>query len=215
MNMTVDIIVHLIPLMLSFGATLGIGLYSARRRDVPGAISFTVFVFSMTSCTIGYILELLSPGLKGKIFWDNTQFIGMFVAPAAFLVFAARFTGLGLLRSARTAMFLTVVPAVSLALAFTDQFHGLVRSAAWIVLGTPFSELGYTFSVAFKGMFLYVAAAFTSSVAILLKKLIRLSGPFNARIAVVTAGIFIPMIGGSLILIGFQFTFHRDISPFY
>jgi hypothetical protein len=65
MNLSFLSIAYLLPLTMSFGATVGVGLYSTRRRTVPGALCFAVFNFWTASYTFGYVFVLLSPGLNG------------------------------------------------------------------------------------------------------------------------------------------------------
>lgn len=70
------VLLYLLPYIISLIVSVGVGTYAWRRREVAGARAYAWVTFSQASWILGYILELLSPGLGGKIFWDNFQFIG-------------------------------------------------------------------------------------------------------------------------------------------
>ena len=61
-------IIHLIPYLISLLVSTGVGFYAWRRREVVGARTFSVVSLAMAFWTLGYIFELLSPGLQAKIF---------------------------------------------------------------------------------------------------------------------------------------------------
>ena len=88
--------------------------------------------------TLGYVLELLSKSLDAKVFWDNTQFIGTFFSPLAFLLFCFEYTRANVTKIHRIMEYLLIVPILSLILILTDDFHRLVRPEVWIEPGEIF-----------------------------------------------------------------------------
>jgi hypothetical protein len=82
-----------LPYFISLLISISIGLYAWQRRSMPGAMPFAILVMGQASWTLGYILELASTTLGAKIFWDNFQFIGAAIWPAALLAFALDYTG--------------------------------------------------------------------------------------------------------------------------
>ena len=79
---------YLVPFLISLAIAVGMGLYTWRHRAVSGATSWTAVALSQALWILGYIFEIISPNLEDRVFWDDVQFIGMFVAPTAFLAFA-------------------------------------------------------------------------------------------------------------------------------
>ncbi len=78
----------LIPYILSALICAAVGVYSLKRMPIPGALAFAVLAFFEAEWTLGYILQDLSPGLIGKLFWNNVQFLGAVGAPLAYYNFS-------------------------------------------------------------------------------------------------------------------------------
>ena len=63
-------VLYILPYLVSFAISIGIALYALRRRHVAGAFALVILALSEASYIFGYIFELLSPDLSGKIFWE-------------------------------------------------------------------------------------------------------------------------------------------------
>ena len=70
-----QILIYLIPYMVSVSISAGVGFLALRRRDVAGAGAFGFVALSQSVWTFGYLLELASGPLDAKIFWNDVQFI--------------------------------------------------------------------------------------------------------------------------------------------
>jgi len=91
--MVSETLLYLIPYVVSLILSTSVGVISWRRSDLVGARAYALIAFGQASWTFGYIFELASPTLEGKIFWDNFQFIGGPFWFIGFLVFVLHFTG--------------------------------------------------------------------------------------------------------------------------
>ncbi|HYJ78609.1 MAG TPA: histidine kinase N-terminal 7TM domain-containing protein, partial [Longimicrobiaceae bacterium] len=85
--MTADEVVHLLPYLASLAISAAVGAYCRRRRSRPGAGAYAAYALGQAACTVGFLLELVSPGLVGKLFWDNVQFLTYAPLPVALLAF--------------------------------------------------------------------------------------------------------------------------------
>ena len=81
-------LLFLLPYLLSLGITTSIFFYAWRHRHVRGASVYTWYVAGQALWGLGYIIELISPELDQKIFWDQFQWIAGFFILIAFPVFA-------------------------------------------------------------------------------------------------------------------------------
>ena len=66
-----EIILGLLPYLASLVITLSIAIFTFRRRSSIGAGSFSFMIFLEAFWTAGYIVSLVVPELKDKIFWDG------------------------------------------------------------------------------------------------------------------------------------------------
>jgi PAS domain S-box-containing protein len=205
---------YLIPYLISLALSTGVGLYAWRHRDVNGAASFALYALAQASMTLGYIFELPSASLEAKIFWDNTQFVGMLVAPMATLAFALQYTGRKLSHPKRVWGTLTIVSLISLLLVFTDDWHGLIRSEAWLVPGEPFSALAYDFSPSFWAIAMYAYGVILSGLFILASEFIHPQRLYRDQVGTILIGVLVPLVGMALTLLDITLTFQRDTTPF-
>ena len=82
----------LLPLLISLGCLVLLGIYAARRRQEPQARTFALLMLTLMVWTVCYILGLASQELAGKIFWLRFKYIGSVSAPLIWLVFSLQFT---------------------------------------------------------------------------------------------------------------------------
>src|SRR5688500_11317236 len=83
----------LLPYAVSAAISAGVAAYCWRRRARPGVAAFAVVAASEAFWTLGFLFELASPGLRGKIFWDNLQYLPVAFIVVGFLAFANGFCG--------------------------------------------------------------------------------------------------------------------------
>ena len=125
----------LIPvLLLVVAATCAASLpFLWRQREVPGAVGLLALFAAVAWWNAGYALEIATGGLGAKLFWAKAQYPGIVVAPLAVFVFALGYTGRWEWLTARRLAALLVVPAGTIALAWTHELHHLV----WSDVGMP------------------------------------------------------------------------------
>lgn len=212
--MTSAAALYLIPYFLSCAISLGVGLNAWRRREENAAAPFAWIALSQGATTFGYIFELLSPTIRGKIFWDNLQFVGLVVWPLALLAFALQYTGQKLTRPRLTWFIITFPGFLTLVLVFTDFWHGLIRPNPSLIPGEPFPALVYDFTTTIWVSFFYFLALMGGALIVLLNRLAFPQRLYRAQVLVITIGTLVPVVGLTLTALGIQITFHRDTTPF-
>ncbi len=203
----------LTPYVVSLLIATTIAVYCWQHRATVGAVAFALVLLSETAWILGYIFELLSPGLQGKVFWDNVQFFGTFGVPIALLAFARDYAGRPLAHPRRTLGLVSVFPLLFMIFVFVDPMH-LLRPDAHLILSSLFSELSYSFTPAFYIATAYIYVLILYSLGVLVLRVVRAQPMYRGQLGLVTAGMLIPTLGGVLTLAGFQLGPHRDISPF-
>ncbi|MEN8242885.1 MAG: histidine kinase N-terminal 7TM domain-containing protein [Chloroflexota bacterium] len=204
----------LIPYIISFGISLSVGIYAWRRKSIKGAISFSLVAFSQASTTLGYIFELVSPSLQGKIFWDDFQWFGLVGWYIGILIFVFHFTEMEVAHPKRTLFFLSLIPALFLGMVFTNEFHGLVHSGETLIPGEPFSALDYKITTAALVIAMYGYIFIFISLLILIRKYKQAQPIYRAQTAIIFLGTVIPLVGTMLTALGVNLSFHRDYTPF-
>ncbi len=130
---------------------------SSRRHHVPGSQTGVLILLATAEWTIGYSLELASTSLSDMVFWDKAQFVGICIIPTAWLVYVLQYTGREKWLTRRTLALLSIVPVITLLLAFTNEAHDLIWARVWLDTDGLFPVKGSTFGV---GLWIYMAYSY-------------------------------------------------------
>jgi PAS domain S-box-containing protein len=207
--------INYIPIVLSFFLSGVVGVFAWRHRQLPGIQTFVYVTLAEISWIVGYVFELASPSLAGKIFWDDFQFIGSMFVPLLLMIFAYEYTGQEKLLPRRTRMVLTVIPVLFLLLLYTNSFHGLVRTpTAQIVSGKPFDALLYDFTPLMWVSFIYSYLAYLAATVLFIRNLLRQHRLFRAQTLIILVGFVFPFLGSIPGVIGMAILGQRDITPY-
>jgi PAS domain S-box-containing protein len=204
-----------IPILVSFILTGVIGIYAWRHRQGFGAKTFALIAFAELSWTLGYIFELASPSLEAKIFWDDFQFIGSLFMPLLLMVFAYEYTGNERSLSRPLRISLLAFPILFLILLFTNPWHRLVRTSAWIVPNKPFDTLFYDFTTPMWASFIYGYVSYLVATILFIRNLLRQRQLFRMQTFIILVGFVFPFIGSlpgvfaNITILG-----QRDITPY-
>lgn len=204
---------YLLPYFVSLIITCTVGLTAYFRRSTRGAFPFALIAFSQASWTFGYIFELNSVSLSGKIFWDDFQIIGAVGWPLALMSFVLQYTGRTLAYPRLFWGWMTGILIGYFLLALTDASHRLIRPDATLVDGEIFSALEYSFTTATWIAYLHLVFLFMGAYYFLIDNFFHSQHAFRKQIIVVLIGSLIPFIGANLTIFGVQLTFQRDTSP--
>ncbi|MBN1179429.1 MAG: GAF domain-containing protein [Anaerolineae bacterium] len=205
---------YLIPYLISLAISVAVGIFAYRRRSVPGATPFSVYVLTEASMTLGFILELLSPTLNGKVFWDNFQFFGTFAGPILFLAFAFQYTRRELTRPRLTWWTLSLLAAVFLIIVYTDPLHGLVRPEARLIPGTPVDVLSYDYTPTFWGFMVFIYGIIVYTFVVLFREFVAARHVYRAQIGTILIGALFSLAGVMVSLLEIEASLPRDVTSF-
>lgn len=207
-------VLTLVPYILSLIISLWLGLLAARRRSVPGAFQFAWVAFSEVIWTLGYIGQLISPDLAGKLLWNNLQFLGAVGTPLAALGFALEYdrpaAGFWSRLSWRT-----FAPIAGLLLAFiwTDGIHHLFRVQPVLVADTPFSRLVFQDGPGFSLYTIFAYGLLVLMVAALFPRYLQAGQFYRLQIGVLLAGILVPWITSMVTALNLVPASLHDVTP--
>ncbi|GMR10325.1 MAG: hypothetical protein BMS9Abin28_1146 [Anaerolineae bacterium] len=204
--------VDLLPYILSAGTSIAIIVY-AWGRSVAGSRPFAVLATAQSVATLGHIFELVSVSPQARIFWENIQTIALLVWPAAYFVFALRFTGRPLPGRKIVWAALAAPFVVSLALLFTDAPYGLVRVIPNLEPSESLTALFFGYSLSIYIVAFYSYSFIIAATYFLGKKYIDPSPLYRGQVGTVIVGTMIPVVVSVLTATGIRLTFQRDPTP--
>ncbi len=133
---------YILPNILAFLVSLGLAIYVWRQRSTPANSAFIVLMLSLATWSLGYTLEIAGADLPTKVFWAKFQYLGVGVAPMAILIFAIRYSARKTWWTSRWALvLLSIIPAITILLAFTNELHGLILREVALADTGPFLAL--------------------------------------------------------------------------
>ena len=150
-------------------------------RERMGILLLAIASFWMGSMA----LELKSPSLNQKIFWDTSQYVVIVFIPTVWLISILRFAGQKRLLKPLIIIPLIAIPYVSAILVLTNSFHHLVWSNPYLI-GSQ-TEVGKTFHEAYWLFIVYSYLVVILSSIVLIRMLI-LSGIYYRRQAFTLLG---------------------------
>ncbi len=204
-----------IPILTSLFLTLVVAVYAWRHRQLPGIRTFVYVLLAEISWIVGYIFELASPSLDGKIFWDDFQFIGSLLVPLLLMFFAYEFTGQEKRLPYRSRVALLSPVVVFLILLYTNPLHGLIRtSKAQIVPASPFDTLLYDFTIPMWVSFIYSYITYLVATALFIRNLYRQHRLFRTQTLIILLGFIFPFLGSIPGMAGVLIFGQRDIAPY-
>ena len=122
---------YTIPCLITAIISWGVAYLAWRRRSTMGAVPLAFLAMAVAAWSLGYALELASANMAWSIFWAKVQYLGIVTTPVAWLAFALAYTDWrnqhneSILTRLTITLF-SIVPLFTLALVWTNEWHGLV-----------------------------------------------------------------------------------------
>ena len=202
----------LISYLLALGITTSVLVYSWRHRHIQGGTAYTWFVGGQVLWSLGYIFELLTPGLKEKIFWDSVQWFAGFFMLIMFPVFAVRYTGHDLKKPGLVWGLASIVPVLMTVVVLTDSQHHLIYSNPRLQYNSIYPELNYDFTWVVYGYAIYSYLVTFAGLGLLVRRMLHPHRLYARQIMTVALGFFTPIFFTILTTAGVEFMPFRDVS---
>ncbi len=102
-----------------------LALIAWQRRSTPGALAACLFSLAMCWWSATYALHWSGVPRPSPYFWLDLTYVGVVTVPAFFWVFVLRYTDRGHWLNRTVIACLFIEPILTLALFYTDSYHGL------------------------------------------------------------------------------------------
>jgi len=188
--------------------------YAWYHRTARGVRAYTWYALGQTLWIFGFILELISPDLSGKIFWDGFQWLATLFILIAFPVFTVQYSELKLSHPARIFWLSLLVPTIFALLLMTDSLHHWIYPNPSLKAAVPFPELVYDYTVVDYAYGIYALLVSFWGMSLLVRRFFQVHDLYRSQIAVITFGFLILYAGSILSLADIQFAPQRDGAPF-
>ena len=192
----------------------GLSVYALRRRGIPGARMAALFMAAVSLWGAAYAVELGATDLASNIFWSKVGYVGIVLVPLSWLGFTMEYTGRGERLDRRTLALLAFLPALTLVLVFTNEWHRLFWSKTSLDTSGPFVALNVSHGVAFWVWCAYAYALLLVGGALVVSMLVRSGSLYSKQGGALLFGMAAPWLGNALYLSGLNPVPGLDLTPF-
>lgn len=153
--MSWQVVPYTTVLLLAAFISVIVVIFALRVRLPSGARSaFIIFMSGVTLWSACYALEVASSTLQAKLFWANSQYLGVLIVPPALLVFLLLYTHQEKWLKWPIWVFFAAITSAFLALVWTDQKHHLLRESLTLTL-SPIPELVFEWGPLYQAVIIY------------------------------------------------------------
>lgn len=212
MNWQTGLVIAL--LLLSTGIGIGISVFSWQRKDVPGAAAFTALAAALAVWSLTYALELGAADLETKILWAQFQYAGIATIPVAWFIFAQQYSRREHGTKKRHIVLLSIIPAATITIAFTNQAHGLLWSGISLNADGALRTFDASYGPWWWLFFLYSYSLLFWGAAVLLYSLRIYSRTYRGQFALLLFGLLLPWLANALYISRLSPVPQLDLGPF-
>jgi len=175
-----------------------------RRRTVPGAQALFGLMLGVTVWTLADGLESALTDLPAKVFVAKLSYLGIQTVPVLFLLFVLGYTHREGWLTPRRIVLLWLLPALTLLLVFTNEWHRLIWSHIESVRLLTGPKLYFTHGPAFWVAATYHYCLILISTLLLLRTLLREHDLYRRQAAVLVVAAAVPWIANIVYLSNFN-----------
>jgi len=197
-------------LLAAAGTSTLAGYVFWRHRDGATERAFGVFVGAIALTVIAFTVRLFTADLGAKFLWELVAYGGLVILPAAFLVFALRFTGRAEWVSRPVLAALSVHPVFTLVALATNPGHGLFYEGVGLTQVGDLSLLVWTSANAGPAFWIHLAysySLFLLGTVLLLRFALTSNELYRTQTMAVVAGTLVPWVVNLAVV--------SDIGPEY
>jgi two-component system, cell cycle sensor histidine kinase and response regulator CckA len=185
-----------------------------RRRRQLGGVQFALMMAAAAVWALLYSFELTTPAFAGKVLWAKTEYLGIAALPLAWLLFARSYTGATERLSYRLVALVSFIPTLTVVLAATNEFHGLLWSKLSLTTSGSFPNLILVHGPWF---WLHMASSYVLLALgsyLLMRAAVRYPRPYRGQAAMLMVATVAPWIGNALSIFRLMPRGGIDVTPF-
>jgi PAS domain S-box-containing protein/putative nucleotidyltransferase with HDIG domain len=212
--MTDNEALYLLPHLVSLTLSTSIFVYVWSKRPAKGATAFALYMLGQALWMAGIIFELNSQTLRGKLFWESSQWAAATLLIVTLPVFAVQYAEFELKHPRRLFNLSLILPSIFLIFLIVEPSLHLIFVNPYLTTDAPLLDLKYSFSALVYGYAAYAYLIHLWGLYILIRRLASLHGLYQAQVTLIVIGFFIHLIGTFILLMDARVFSQNDITPF-
>jgi PAS domain S-box-containing protein len=185
-----------------------------RRHSTHWVLPFLGLALAISIWLIGYALELSIDTFEGKLFWAQTEYIGIAFTPITWFLFAYQFLHQDSRQAKSWVPLLSIIPIITIIVAFTNSRHYML----WSQVALDQSGQQAVLSVSYGGWF-WIHSAYSylfilGGIVLFLRALKLHQGQYRWQSGLLILAAAAPLSGNALYLAGLSPIPNFDLTPF-
>jgi PAS domain S-box-containing protein len=202
----------ILPLLAGLLALI-IAAYAWRLRPKRGATALTLLALATAIWALGYGLEIAGTDLPTKLFWAKVQYLGIVTVPLCWLIFALDYAGHDRWLTPRALIPLGIIPTITVLLAFTNEWHGLIWSDYHLDPAGSAAPLILAHGAWFWVYWAYSQLLVLAGTVIVIRTLVSAQRPYRWQAILILIAVLLPWIGNILYVSGLNPIPSLDLTP--
>ncbi|MBW1893464.1 MAG: PAS domain S-box protein [Deltaproteobacteria bacterium] len=202
-----------VPQFLAALTSILVAFYLWRRRSTPGAKTLLVLMIATAEWAFLSALHKVSPDLSTKILIAKIQYLGIVTVPPGLLAFVLQFTGRERWLTGRNLVLLAIFPAITLALAWTNEAHRLIWKSIWIDISGSIPIGVYDYGPCFWIFTSFSYLLIFLSTVFLIRAFIDSPRFYRMQVLIMLIGIATPLVANGLYLLNISPWPLIDLTP--
>ncbi len=207
---------YIFPVVLAGVISVGLALYAWRRRLMAGVVPFSILMLAVAEWSLGYALELAGADVPTKLFWLSVEYLGIIIAPAAWLTLALQYTGRTKWLAPRLLVLLSIEPLITLVLVWTNDIHHLIHAKVGLETSSAFTVLvitrgiWYWINVVYSFLLLLLGTALIVSFIPILR---RSASVYRGQVNALCIAVLVPWVSNAVTDFGLSPLPNLDLTP--
>ena len=204
---------RLLPLLVGPVILLPLAVYAWRRRQIRGARWYSLLLFAVALWGSAYAVELATLDFAHKTVALKLKYVGVILLPVAWIAFVLDFIASDPSFIRRVGRRMAAVALVLLAIAWTNDWHGLFWGQMTVLPVGDISLFIGRGPVFFFNVF-YTYAVLWLGVGILVVQAVRSPYLYRKRAIIIVAATVIPWIGNVVFVSQLEGPTNMDLTPY-
>ena len=202
--------------MLVFSTAVGclLAWYSWTHKTTRGSKYFSVLMLCMAAYSLTVALELASSSIGAKVFWSKVQYLSFANAAPLWLMFALNYAQHADSHRTNLIRALWIVPAGTVLLVWTNEFHHLAWVSVIPLPGNPWGLVRYEHGPAVLCLAVYSYCLMLVGSAFIIHAAYRSSSLYRGQMAALVTGALLPVVGNMLYVTRLTPLQGFDLAPF-
>jgi len=203
-----------LPLIVSALVSVIVAISAWMRRSTAGARVLSLMAAAIFLWDVAYALEITGVELETKYFWGTIQYIGIAYSTYGWLIFAIIYSGYAKILSRRFIVLTALIPNITILLALTTKWHGLIWSNYYLDQQGDFFKFGVTHGSWFWVHFAYSYGMLLIGMILLTRALFLRQGMYRGQVISMLIAVLAPWVGNILYFTGNSPIPYLDLTPF-